>query len=61
MAKAYWIAQVDVDNEEGYKPYADANPPIFQKYGGRFVVRAGRMETPEGQSRSRGVVVEFPD
>jgi uncharacterized protein (DUF1330 family) len=61
MAKGYWIAHVDVSNEESYKPYAAANPAIFKKFGGRFVVRAGKSETPEGQSRSRHVVIEFPD
>ena len=48
MAKGYWIARVDVNNEEGYKPYAAANPAIFKKFGGRFVVRAGKFEAPEG-------------
>ena len=41
MAKGYWIARVDVKNEEAYKPYAAANPAIFKKYGGRFLVRGG--------------------
>ncbi len=59
MPKAYWIARVEVDNEEGYKPYALANPAIFRKYGGRFVVRGGRFECVEGDSRSRNVVIEF--
>jgi uncharacterized protein (DUF1330 family) len=61
MAKAYWIAHVDVADDEGYKPYALANPAIFQKFGGRFVVRGGKFECPEGASRSRNVVIEFPD
>ena len=61
MPKGYWIARVDVDNEEGYKPYAAANAAIFKKFGGRFVVRAGKFESMEGKSRSRNVVVEFPD
>lgn len=60
MAKGYWIAHVDVANEEGYKPYAAANPAIFNKFGGRFVVRGGPFECPEGKSRSRNVVIEFP-
>ena len=30
MPKGYWIAQVDVTNDEGYKPYAMANPAIFR-------------------------------
>ena len=61
MAKGYWIASVDVHNDEGYKPYAAANPAIFKKFGGRFVVRAGRFTGIEGESRSRNVVIEFPD
>jgi len=61
MAKGYWIARVDVRDEEGYKPYAAANPPIFKKYGARFVVRAGKYECLEGTSRPRNIVIEFPD
>ena len=61
MAKGYWIGRVDVKNDEGYKPYAAANPAIFKKFGGRFVVRGGKFEAPEGTSRSRNVVIEFPD
>jgi uncharacterized protein (DUF1330 family) len=61
MAKGYWIARVDVHNDEGYKPYTVANGPIFQKWGGRFLVRAGKLTGVEGESRSRNVVIEFPD
>jgi uncharacterized protein (DUF1330 family) len=59
MAKGYWIARVDVSNDEGYKPYAAANLAIFKKFGGRYVVRGGKFEGIEGQSRSRNVVIEF--
>jgi uncharacterized protein (DUF1330 family) len=61
MPKGYWIARVDVHNEDGYKPYAAANPAIFKKYGGRVVVRAGQFESMEGTNKSRNVVIEFPD
>jgi uncharacterized protein (DUF1330 family) len=61
VAKGYWIGRVDVHNDEGYKPYAAANAAIFKKFGGKFVVRAGRFECPEGASRSRNVVIEFFD
>jgi uncharacterized protein (DUF1330 family) len=61
MAKGYWIGRVDVHSDEGYKPYALANNAIFKKFGGRFVVRAGKFENPEGSARSRNVVIEFPD
>jgi uncharacterized protein (DUF1330 family) len=39
MAKGYWIGRIDVKNEEGYQPYVVANPAIFKKFGGRFLVR----------------------
>ncbi|MCW5689851.1 MAG: DUF1330 domain-containing protein [Pseudolabrys sp.] len=61
MAKGYWIGRVDVHDDEGYKPYSAANAAIFKKFGGRFLVRAGKFEAPEGQARSRNVVIEFPD
>jgi uncharacterized protein (DUF1330 family) len=61
MAKGYWIGRVDVKDEEGYKPYAANNPAIFKKFGGRFVVRGGKFESKEGTSRTRNVVIEFPD
>ncbi len=41
--------------------YVAANAAIFKKFGGRFVVRGGRFTTVEGQSRTRNVVIEFPD
>ena len=61
VAKGYWIGRVDVLDDDGYKPYASANPAIFRKFGGRFVVRGGKFTGVEGQSRSRNVVIEFPD
>jgi uncharacterized protein (DUF1330 family) len=61
MAKGYWIGHVDVHNEEGYKPYAAANSAIFRKFGGRYLVRGGKFAAVEGRSRSRNVVIEFPD
>lgn len=61
MAKGYWVAHVDVKNEPGFQPYADANAAIFKKFGGRYVVRGGKYEGKEGPARSRNVVIEFPD
>jgi uncharacterized protein (DUF1330 family) len=61
MAKGYWIGRVDVHNEDGYKAYAAANPAIFKKFGGRYVVRGGKHEGVEGHSRARNVVIEFAD
>ena len=61
IAKGYWIGRVDVKNEEGFKPYAEANSAIFKKFRGRYVVRGGKFDAVEGHSRTRNVVIEFPD
>jgi uncharacterized protein (DUF1330 family) len=60
MPKGYWIVRVDVDNQDTYKDYVSANAEPLRKYGGRFLVRAGRFERMEGTSRSRNAVIEFP-
>jgi uncharacterized protein (DUF1330 family) len=60
MAKGYWIARVDVADAEAYKAYVAANAAPIARFGGRFLVRAGKFENPEGASRSRNVVLEFP-
>ena len=60
MAKGYWIARVDVADSEKYKAYVAANAEPFSKFGARFLVRGGNFENPEGTSRTRNVVLEFP-
>ncbi|MGR3637037.1 MAG: DUF1330 domain-containing protein [Shimia sp.] len=60
MAKGYWIARVDVDDFEQYKKYIAANAKPFADFGAQFLVRAGQFENPEGGSRSRNVLIEFP-
>ena len=60
MPKGYWIIRVDITDVEKYKSYIAANAEPIRKYGGRFLVRAGRFENPEGSSRSRNAVIEFP-
>ncbi len=60
MAKGYWIARVDVRDDNVYAKYRDANAIAFKKYGAKFIIRGGKFENPEGTSRSRNVVIEFP-
>lgn len=60
MAKGYWVARVDVGDPAQYAKYVEANGAAFARFGARFVVRGGRFETLEGESRSRNVVIEFP-
>ena len=60
MPKGYWIARVDIADQEKYKAYVTANAEPLKKHGARFLVRAGRFENPEGESRTRNAVIEFP-
>jgi uncharacterized protein (DUF1330 family) len=61
MAKAYWLARVDVTDPEAYQAYVAANAKAFGKYKARFLVRAGRIVVKEGSTRARNVVIEFDD
>jgi uncharacterized protein (DUF1330 family) len=59
MPKGYWIARVDVHDEDGYKRYVAANGPVFKKFGARFLVRGAPATLKEGSARARNVVLEF--
>jgi uncharacterized protein (DUF1330 family) len=58
----YFIGEVDVRDPDGYKAYADAVPPLLEKYGGRFLAKGGATATLEGFApQPRIALVEFPD
>ena len=58
---AYVIADVNVTDPDLFAEYRQLVPATIEKYGGRFVVRGGTVETKEGGwSPSRLVVLEFP-
>ena len=44
MAKGYWVARVDVENEEAYAKYRSLNAVAFAKYGAKFIVRESLVE-----------------
>jgi uncharacterized protein (DUF1330 family) len=60
MAKAYWIARVDVRDPETYKKYVATATPAFQRHKAKFLARGGRTEVLEGKARARNVIIEFP-
>lgn len=60
MAKGYWIAHVDVNDDAAYKDYVKANAKPFAEFGARFLIRGGQFEAVEGTSRQRNVLIEFP-
>ena len=59
---AYLIVRLEVTDWNRYGKYTDATPAIIKRFGGRFIVRGGQMETLEGHPEARRVVViEFPN
>lgn len=60
MPKGYGIARVDVHDAEVYKQYVAANAAPLKAHGAKFLVRGGAFENPDGSSRTRNVVIEFP-
>lgn len=60
VAKGYWIVNNLVRDAEAYDAYRAANAAPLSRYGGRFLVRAGRQTVTEGAAHPRSVVIEFP-
>lgn len=59
--KGYILAEVNVTDAEGMKPYAAATPAIIAKFGGHYIVRAGKTASLEGAPPApRIAVIEFP-
>jgi uncharacterized protein (DUF1330 family) len=58
---AYFIVDIDVTDSTAFEEYRKAVPATVETYGGKFLVRGGRMEVVEGSWRPKRVVVtEFP-
>jgi uncharacterized protein (DUF1330 family) len=58
---AYVIAEIEVVDPAAYEEYRKQVPAVIAKYGGKFLVRGGKIEPREGGwTPKRIVVVEFP-
>jgi uncharacterized protein (DUF1330 family) len=58
---AYLIAEIEVTDPAAYEDYRKQTPAAIAKYGGKFLVRGGRVESMEGGwAPKRLIVVEFP-
>jgi uncharacterized protein (DUF1330 family) len=58
---AYVIVDVEIIDNERYDAYKKMVPASLEKYGGRFCVRGGQLETLEGDwLPQRFVILEFP-
>ena len=58
---AYVIFDIHVDDPDAYAPYRERSGATVEAYGGRYLVRGGRVERVEGTwNPTRLVVLEFP-
>jgi uncharacterized protein (DUF1330 family) len=58
---AYVIAEIEVVDTAAYEEYRKQVPAVVTKFGGRFIVRGGKIDSREGGwTPKRIVVVEFP-
>jgi len=59
--RGYWIARVDIANQEAYQRYRALNAIAFAKYGAKFLVRGPAGKVAKGPPRQHNVVLEFAD
>ena len=59
MSKGYWMVSVTIRDPDTYRRYIEGNAAAFAKYGGTFLARGGRHESPEGPTGTRNAIIEF--
>ena len=58
---AYVIGEIEVTDPAAYEEYRRQVMAVVTKYGGKFIVRGGKVETLEGGwAPKRFVALEFP-
>ena len=59
--RAYYVAEFELRDPEGIRPYSTGVTATLEPFGGRFVVRAGSVAALEGSPPGpRTVIIEFP-
>jgi uncharacterized protein (DUF1330 family) len=56
-APAYYISEFVVTDRDGMKPYSGSVESTFQPFGGRYIVRGGKIAALEGDGPKGGVVI----
>jgi uncharacterized protein (DUF1330 family) len=59
---AYFIVRATVEDPVAFQAYASRSPGVLASFGGRHIVRGGKVVTFEGPQESRRITIaEFPD
>ena len=59
-APAYYISEFELTDPEGIRPYSAAVESTFTPFGGRYVVRGGKVVSLEGAPAKRVIMIAFP-
>lgn len=60
LMPAYFIAEVEVTDPEGFQEYVKGAPATIAKYGGQYLARGGALETLEGSwAPKRLTIIRF--
>lgn len=59
-APAYYISEFEVSDPEAIRPYSAAVESTFTPFGGRYVVRGGKVVSLEGAPAKRVIMIAFP-
>jgi uncharacterized protein (DUF1330 family) len=54
---AYLISTIEVTDPAGYEEYRRLVAPVLARYGGKFIVRGGKIDYLEGTWQPKRVVV----
>ena len=54
---AYVIVEIDIVDPKGYEEYKKRAGATVEKYGGKYIVRGGAVETLEGNWKPNRIVV----
>jgi uncharacterized protein (DUF1330 family) len=59
-APGFYVGEVEITDSEGIKPYSARVESTLQPFGGRFIVRGGKVVPLEGEApKGRIVVIAF--
>ena len=57
----YMIIDLEATDSEIYAEYVEKVPPMIEKFGGRYIVRGGKVTPVDGEwYPERIIVLEFP-
>ncbi|HEY2625693.1 MAG TPA: DUF1330 domain-containing protein [Candidatus Udaeobacter sp.] len=54
---AYVIVEIDIVDPAGYEEYKQLASATVEKYGGKYIIRGGAVETLEGDWNPKRIVV----